>query len=98
MSRSTNTDMESRLYLLMMHLLFINIITTLETVNYLNVRGNLLLLFYPITIYMIRCVYNLLYDIYKIMNEHSQICNRYVSLMFPTQFDTWKEVIEKFVL
>ena len=35
-------------------------------------------------------------SIYNVINEHSQIWNHYLSLMFPIQFDMQKEVIKKF--
>ena len=44
------------------------------------------------------CIASIFPYIYDIINEHSQIWNHYFSLMFPIQFDTWKEVIEKVLL
>ena len=38
------------------------------------------------------------YDICNTINEHNQRQNYHLSLNFPTQFDIWKEVIEKFLL
>ena len=37
-------------------------------------------------------------DIYNTVNEHSQRQTHYLSLMFPTQFDILKEVIENVLL
>ena len=50
------------------------------------------------SLYMIHHDKELFDDIYNIKTEHNQRRTHYLSLMFPTQFNIYDEVIEKVLL